>query len=233
MEKIDLNHALIVEDDPATQQRLTRLLSAIAGDINSRIANSIADAKTLVSEHRISMALVDIGLPDGSGIDLIHWLQTHHPHLPAVVISAWGDEETVLAALSAGAIGYLLKDRDDQELDIALRSIERGGAPIDPFVARRIMAMLLPHPSTDAPTQTLPSAQAAHDPPLSTAPLLSERESQILQLVALGQSNREIAELIGLSRFTIEGYTRSIYRKLAVRSRTAAAHKGKLLGLLH
>lgn len=214
---IELEPALIVEDNATTQQRLTRLLGrVIGGEPRIATAGSIAAAKAHVERQSPALALIDIGLPDGNGIELIGWLHAHHPLTATVVISAWGDEDTVLAALRAGAIGYLLKEREDAELEFALQSIHRGGSPIDPFVARRILDLL---PSA--------AVQTAH-----ADDALTEREAEILELVARGHSNREIAEQLSLSRFTIEGYTKAIYRKLAVRSRTAAVFEAKSRGLL-
>jgi DNA-binding NarL/FixJ family response regulator len=224
-EHIALGPVLVVEDDEPTQQRLVRLLSGLvskAEDIS--LANGVADAKAVVSSLRPHLALVDIGLPDGNGLDLIAWVEHHHPDTITVAISAWGHEEVVLTALRSGAVGYLMKEREDAELRAALQSIRRGGALIDPLVARRILAFV--------------SLQHAPAPPSSVEEaskggmLLSERESEILHFVARGFSNREIAELTGLSRFTIEGYTKSIYRKLAVSSRTAAVFEAKAMGLL-
>lgn len=227
---INLSPTLIVEDNGLMQQRLLRLLVDLIGsDAQITIANSIAMAKARLDENATGMAVVDIGLPDGSGIELIAWLHEHCPRMTVVVISAFGDEETVLAALRAGAVGYLLKEREDIELSLALQSIQRGGSPIDPFVARRILTLLA------APTPPAPAPAADTEAPLATAGsnALSERETEILQLVARGYSNREIAALTALSRFTVEGYTKAIYRKLAVRSRTAAVFEAKNLGLLH
>lgn len=214
--RIEFNPTLIVEDDARTQRRLVRILAGLADSADLAVAGSLACAREQIAAQAPALALVDIGLPDGSGIELIGWLHAHHPQTAAVVISAWGDEDTVLAALRAGAVGYLLKEREDAELEFALQSIHRGGAPIDPFVARRILALL-------------PSApvQAAH-----ADDALTVRETEILELVARGHSNREIAEQLSLSRFTIEGYTKAIYRKLAVRSRTAAVFEAKSRGLL-
>jgi DNA-binding NarL/FixJ family response regulator len=228
-EDIDLSRALIVEDDVATQQRLARLLVELPGTGTHIVtAGDIREAKLRIAECKPNLALVDIGLPDGSGIDLISWQQIHHPDITTVVISAWGHEDTVLAALRAGAVGYLLKEREDIELSVALQSIRRGGAPIDPFIARRILALL---PGT--PAKNVQPDESATDTPAVNDHALSERESEILQLVARGFSNREIAALTALSRFTIEGYTKSIYRKLAVNSRTAAVFEAKAMGLLH
>lgn len=216
-QSLALTPALVVEDDPATQQRLMRLLGELDADGELAAAASLAQARTLLAQREFALVLVDIGLPDGNGCDLVSWLHRHHPQLPVLVISAWGHEDTVLAALRAGAIGYLLKERDDLELTVSLRSIQRGGAPIDPVIARRILALL-------PGAEEVPSPQAEVH--------LSEREHEVLQLLARGYSNREIADVVSLSRLTIEGYTKTIYRKLAVGSRTAAVFEARSLGLL-
>ena len=165
------------------------------------------------------MALVDLGLPDGSGIDLIAELRAADPGMGILVISAWSTEDAILAALRAGANGYVLKERDDLEVTLSIRSVLRGGAPIDPFIARRIIAEL--QPSTPAALKELPPESA-----------LSVREVQILKLVADGMTNREIAESLFLSRYTVECHIKNIYRKLSVPSRTKAVIEARARGLL-
>ncbi len=225
---INLRPTLIVEDSNPTQQRLCRLLAELLGDdAPIAVVGSIAAAKAQLGKDAQGLAIIDIGLPDGSGIELIGWLHVHHPHLTTVVVSAFGADDLVLAALRAGATGYLLKEREDVELSLALQSIQRGGAPIDPNIARHILDLL--KLSAEPATAAGPPVEADEPPEHA----LSDRESEILRLVAHGHSNREIAELTTLSRFTIEGYTKSIYRKLAVRSRTAAVYAAKVRGLLH
>lgn len=182
-------------------------------------AADLVEARTLLQARHFDLALVDMQLPDGTGIELIGWMQQHMPQLQAVIVSAFAEEEAIFAALRAGAVGYLLKDRDDIELTVALRSLQRGGAPIDPMIARRILALL---PATQVPVAAPPAANVH----------LSERELGILAHVAQGYGNREIAELLGLSRLTIEAHTRNIYRKLAVGSRTAAVYEARAMGLL-
>jgi DNA-binding NarL/FixJ family response regulator len=224
---IAFDRVLVIEDDPHTQRRLVQLLSALTDSADSiTVADSVASAKAIVVASAPNLALVDIGLPDGNGLELISWIDHHHPDTVTVAISAWGHEEVVLAALRSGAIGYLLKERDDAELVAALQSIRRGGALIDPLIARRILAFVQVAPME----HSAPALSAVSPNKSETA--LSERESEILQFVARGFSNREIANLTGLSRFTIEGYTKSIYRKLAVSSRTAAVFEAKSMGLL-
>ncbi len=227
-EHISFDRALIVEDDELTQRRLVQLLLELIGSSeNITVAGSVALAKTAVSEFKPRLALVDMGLPDGNGLELIDWIEQQHPDTITVAISAWGHEEVVLAALRSGAVGYLMKERDDAELRAALQSIRRGGALIDPLIARRILAFVS-LASTEHPAASGSSAES----PTRNDTSLSERESEILQFVARGFSNREIANLTGLSRFTIEGYTKSIYRKLAVSSRTAAVFEANAMGLL-
>jgi len=217
---ISLSRALIVEDNEPGQRRLLGLMETLVGEgLAITVAGSVEEAKAAARARVFDIGLVDIGLPDGNGVDLIAWLRTWHPGIACLVITAWGDGDTVLAALRAGAIGYLLKDRDDAELSRALQNIQRGGAPIDPFVARRILTVL-PGAAPAPKTETL------------AGEALSEREHQILDLVAHGHNNRQIAELTGLSRFTIEDYTKRIYRKLAVGSRAAAVFEAQARGLL-
>ena len=221
---IQLTSVLIVEDDSAMQARLRALMREVAGaEAWIGIAPDLASACASLREQQPALALVDVRLPDGSGIDLIQRMQQESPDTQAVIVSAFAEEETILAALRAGAIGYLLKDREDIELVLSLRSLQRGGAPIDPMIARRILGMV---PAAAPSPSTSPVEDAAQ------APQLTSRELEILQWVAQGLSNRDIAARTSLSRLTIEGYTKNIYRKLAVRSRTAAVHEARTLGLL-
>lgn len=216
---ISLASILVVEDEPASLERLRRLAADLAApDARVAPAQDLAAARAWLQAETFSLALVDVQLPDGNGIDLIAWLQQHAPQTACVIVSAWAEEETILAAVQAGAVGYLLKDRDDDELRASLKSLQRGGAPIDPVIARRILA-LVPQAAGSAPTA--PAAQ------------LSEREREILKLVAQGFSNREIAELVSLSKLTVECHTKNIYRKLAVGSRTAAVFEARSMGLLN
>ena len=221
VQPVSLTPTLIVEDDPAMQTRLRDVLVALGCDAAQiAVADSVAGARALLDAKRYSLALIDIGLPDGSGVELIGWMHAQRPDTPAVVISAWRTEEIILSALKAGAIGYLLKERDDLELHVALRSIAQGGAPIDPAIARRILAWVTAVPAP---------APVPADVPVST---LTPRERRILELVAQGLSNRDMAESLSISRLTVECHTKNIYRKLAVGSRTEAVYQGRKHGLL-
>lgn len=212
---------LIVEDDPSVRQRLHNLLSAM-GYADSRLlwADSIAQARRQLQAHAISLALVDLGLPDGLGHTIIEALRGKDPQMMILVISAWSTEDAIMGALRAGATGYLLKERDDLELKLGIASALRGGAPIDPFIAKRIMQEFAAvAPKKDAPVD-------------AAAVALTSRELEILQWVAQGMTNREIAEHLLLSKHTVESHVKNIYQKMSVTSRTRAIHVARQHGLI-
>ena len=217
---------LIVDDEPPMQERLKRVLVSLGFiDTTLHCAANIAQGKALSDTRHFTLALVDLGFPDGIGIELIAWLRARDETLPILVISAWSTEEMILGALRAGASGYLLKERDDLEIAVSLKNVLKGGAPIDPFIARRILG-LIGEPATAGGRPT-------SNPDTQLRDSLSERELAILSRVAQGMSNREIAEAVNLSRWTIDTHIRHIYGKLAVNSRTQAVHTARLHGLLH
>lgn len=219
--------ALIVDDDAAVRERLQRVLGEAGIAANDvRTAASVGEAQALLEAHGFALALVDVGLPDGSGLDLVGWMQRHRPAVTAVVVSTFGTKEMIVAALHAGATGYLLKEREDAELLAALRTVQRGGAPIDPFVATHILRLV-----------AAPEAKRAH---AATAALeaavlaepLTAREREILTLVAQGLITREIAARIARSKQTVECHIKNIFRKMRVTTRAEAIHQAHSLGLL-
>ena len=211
---------LVVEDEPLLQCRLRGVLSALGYPDDALLcASTLAEARACLAQQPMALVLVDLHLPDGDGRELIAQLRAEDPGVGILVVSAWSSEEAILGALRAGATGYVLKERDDMEVMLSIRSVLRGGAPIDPFIARRILELL---PASAAPG-------AASPPPENS---LSERENEILQLVASGLSNREIAEQLFLSRYTVESHVKRVYRKLAVSSRTGAVHEARSRGWL-
>lgn len=218
---------LIVEDESVMQQRLRSILLDI-GYANDALQfmSSVAEVERHVDYAQIALALIDLGLPDGNGIDIIESLSSVSTEIPILVISAWSTEAMIINALQAGATGYILKERDDIELKVSIRNILKGGAPIDPFIARHILSRIPLR--TEAPIQPIPDAGKEEKHGVQ----LTEREHQILNLVALGLSNQEIANQIFLSRHTVETHIRHVYRKLAVTSRTKAVSRARTIGLL-
>lgn len=222
---------LIVEDEPLLQQRLRAVLHQLGYTDEALVfAATLAEAHARLAQLEVALALVDLMLPDGSGLTLIAQLRAQYPSLGILVVSAWSSEEAILSALRAGATGYVLKERDDIEVCMSIRNVLRGGAPIDPFIARRILELLPLAQEVAAPMLAAPVEAAEAGAGLEQA--LSEREYQILHLVADGLTNREIAEQLFLSRHTVESHIKRIYRKMAVSSRTMAVRTARARGML-
>lgn len=215
---------LIVEDESLIQERLKNILTELGYSKDMLIfAKNLQQAFVEIEQQPISLALVDLGLPDGNGIELIEKLRTLDNNAMILVISAWSTQESLFSAIKAGATGYVLKERDDAEVLLSIRSILRGGAPIDPFIAQEILKQIS--------AAVLP---AAHDQKILDADmeLLTNRETEILNLVAQGMSNREIAEQLFVSKYTVESHIKHIYRKLSVTKRTKAVSAARSLGIL-
>lgn len=211
---------MIVEDEPLIQRRLANILFNLGYSDEALIfASDLAQARQYLANQPIAMALVDLGLPDGSGLDLIKELRAADSEMGILVISAWSTESAILSALRAGANGYLLKERDDLEVRLSIRSALRGGVPIDPFIAHRIIAEMQHATESD---ESKPIADG----------VLSTRELQILRLVGEGMTNREVAEKLFISRYTVDCHVKNIYRKLCVSTRTRAINEARTLGLL-
>jgi DNA-binding NarL/FixJ family response regulator len=219
---------LLVEDDVPTRQRLARLLRLHEGLDEVIEAGGCAEALACMARRPPDILLTDLGLPDGSGVALIRHLAEHHPGARSLVISAFGDEASVIEALCAGASGYLLKDASNAGIRRALRDLAEGGVPLSPAVARYLLKRL---PSTAG------SAPAAASAPLEPAPApllepLSARELQVLQLIADGASYAEIAQRLFISLNTVNTHIRHLYGKLAVGSRGKAVKVAERYGLL-
>jgi DNA-binding NarL/FixJ family response regulator len=167
--------------------------------------------------------LVDLGLPDGSGIDVIRAAHDKWPDCNIMVSTAFGDEMHVMQSLEAGATGYLLKDSSTASIASEIRSLHQGGSPISPLIARQIL-MRFRHEDTSQPlAATSPSATRAR---------LSIREQQVLEYITKGFNSDEIAGLMGVSRHTVLTFVRRIYKKLEVSSKTEAIYEARSQGLL-
>ena len=215
---------LVVEDEEIIQLRLRQILTELGYKREELIfTKNVKESIQAVETQPISLALVDLGLPDGSGIEIIEKIRSLESNTMILVVSAWSTQESLFAAIKAGATGYVLKERDDAEVLLSIRSILRGGAPIDPFIAREILKQIS---EAEAPS---PEQTVADQADLN---LLTSREKEILCLVAQGLSNREIAEQLFVSRYTVESHIKHIYRKLAVTKRTKAVSTARSMGIL-
>ncbi|MBO6151085.1 MAG: response regulator transcription factor [Acinetobacter sp.] len=215
---------LIVEDEGLIQERLRNILAELGYDNDGLIfAKNLKEAFLHIEQQHISLALVDLGLPDGNGIELIEKLRAQDSSALILVISAWSTQESLFSAIKAGATGYVLKERDDAEVLLSIRSILRGGAPIDPFIAQEILKQISASVITGAKDGKSLDSDVA---------LLTNRETEILDLVAQGMSNKEIAEQLFVSKYTVESHIKHIYRKLSVTKRTKAVSTARSLGIL-
>ena len=215
---------LIVEDEGLIQERLKNILTELGYSKEMLIfAKNLPQAFTEIEQQPVSLALVDLGLPDGNGIELIEKLRALDSNAMILVISAWSTQESLFSAIKAGATGYVLKERDDAEVLLSIRSILRGGAPIDPFIAQEILKQISAAIIPPAEDQKIIDADME---------LLTGRETEILNLVAQGMSNREIAEQLFVSKYTVESHIKHIYRKLSVSKRTKAVSAARSLGIL-
>lgn len=215
--QIKLNETVVIlEDEPMMQQRFSRLLVEVGyQDFYIQTFTHLKPAMDYITRHQVGLALVDLHLPDGSGLDFLQFLHQKQEKSVSLVISGWSTQSILLKAIQAGASGYLLKERDDTEIQLAIRQVLQGGAPIDPFLAQEILKQLV----------VTKNRQVADD-------FLTTRERQILELVANGLSNREIAEQLFVSRYTVESHIKHLYRKLAVSKRTQAVQAARSLGIL-
>lgn len=214
----------LVEDDPGTRERLA---GAIATDGALELlfcASEVAQIRAWLLEHRPHVLLVDLGLPDGSGIEVIRHCRVVSPDTEVMVITLFGDESNMIRAFEAGARGYLLKDGTEDDLARHVRSLHAGGSPMSPLIARQLLARLTP----PVPEPVVGAAAA----PQPGEPSLSPREREILTLLSRGYTYPELARLLGISLSTIQTHVKSIYAKLAVHSKTEAVFEARQLGLL-
>jgi DNA-binding NarL/FixJ family response regulator len=215
-----ISAALVLEDQPDTRAWLKRVLTSAFADVSILEAGTIADARALLAEHRVDLALLDLDLPDGSGVSIIEELSVRSPQTRSVVATIYDDDEHVFPALRAGASGYLLKEQSQDVLVAMLKRIVGGEPPLSPAIARRVLRFFTP-PSV--PEQKTEQFADQH---------LSPREQEVLQLIAKGYKLAEVGELLKVSRNTAAGYLKSVYRKLNISSRAEATLEAARRGLV-
>lgn len=212
----------LVEDDPGTRGRFETVIRA---DPHLQLVHAAARAHDMLAwlaEHPVNVLLVDLGLPDGSGIDVIRECMRLQPACEVMVITMFGDEANMMKAFGAGAKGYLLKDGTGEDLAAHIMNLRNGGSPMSPIIARKLLGQLGGGPATPAQ----PARETATGQPLSP------KEVEVLSLVARGFSYGETANLLGISVHTVHSHVRNIYGKLSVSSKTEAVYEARQLGLL-
>ena len=205
---------LILEDMPDTQEWLRSACLLAFPDATVTVAASIRDAETVALTSQPTLALLDLELPDGKGNGFIPTLLARHPACLCIVVTIYADEQHLLPSLSAGAKGYILKDQSRQRIAQMLKEATIGELPLSPTVA----SMVLNHFSQ------------AHEP-AEVSPL-TNRESDVLALVAAGLNTPEVANQLNISKYTAEDHLKQIYRKLNISSRAEAALAAKKFDLI-
>jgi len=211
----------VVEDDAPLRETLCAAINAQPGMQVTAALGSLADALAWLADHPVDVLLTDLGLPDGSGIDLIKACTATHPRCDIMVITMFGDEKNVLASIEAGAVGYILKDADQLDVARFIADLRQGGSPMSPLVARKLLLR----------AQPASGMQAA---PVSVAAVirLTPREQEALDLIARGYTYGEIASLLAVSVNTVQTHIKNTYAKLSVHSRSEAVFEAQKMGLL-
>jgi len=219
---------LIVEDQPDTREWLVRMLGvAFEGIDIAEAATRQAGLNWIRSQPKPSVregavydiALIDLGLPDGPGVDLIRLLANQYSNIIPIVTTIYDDDEHLFEAIAAGARGYLLKDQHGDTLIDYLHRIDIGEPPLSPSIARR----MLEHFSKPRP---------GHDPAAEEEAFLTAREVDVLRLLGRGLRVGEAARVLGLTPHTVAGYVKTVYRKLNISSRAEAAVEAVRRGLV-
>lgn len=206
----------LVEDDADVRSRLSDLIIEHEQFELLDACGTVAQGLSALLQHRPDVLLTDLGLPDGSGIDIIKAIEQQHLDCDAMVISGFQDENLVFKALEAGAKAYILKHDKSQKITDAILAMIDGGAPMSPVIARM---MLLKFHHAEAQNIPLPEA-------------LTPRQIKILKLLSQGFSSQEVSEKLGITYYTVTTHIKNIYNKLQVNSRSEAIYQAIQQGLL-
>ncbi|HEX2605234.1 MAG TPA: response regulator transcription factor [Oxalicibacterium sp.] len=217
---------LLVEDDAVTRRSLGLAIEKEPALQLLDALDSVQTATEFLKRQAPDILLVDLGLPDGSGIDVIRFCALTHPHCGIMVITVSSDEDSVLDSIEAGASAYLLKDAGRPDIARALLDLHAGGSPISPSIARKVLARMR-GAKGEASKETAIGA-ASGEPPV----FLTKRETSILELIARGDSYSDVARELALSVGTVQTHIKNIYDKLSVHSRGAAVYEANRRGLL-
>ena len=193
---------VLVDDHAVVRSGLTQLLDA-SGDI--AVVGTAADgaeALEVVRETQPDVVLMDLQMPGVDGVSATRALAEEQPSAAVVVLTSFSDSERIVAALDAGALGYLLKDADPEDVLEGVRAVSRGESPIHPRAARQLLTARASGP---------------------TGPQLTPREAEVLGLVRAGLANKQIARRLGISERTVKAHLTSVFQRIGVVDRTQAA----------
>ncbi|MEM9763708.1 MAG: response regulator transcription factor [Pseudomonadota bacterium] len=207
-----------MEDSLEVARHLARVIKGAPSLELAGLAHSVDHGIRLLFETEPRIVLVDLGLPDGSGVEIIAAARGASWRCESIVISVFGDDSHVLKAIEAGAVGYLQKSSETKDVIGAIEVALAGGSPMSPTIARKVLSRL--------------ARAKLSTPAISEDVALTSREQEVLRLVADGLQRREIAESLGIAIGTVGNHIHSIYRKLQVRSNTEAVSKAQRGGVI-
>ena len=209
---------LIVEDREETSRRLRAAIDGSDDLAVCHVAHTVQDGLDALFETRPRLVLTDLGLPDGSGIEIVKAVIETDWTCAALVISVFGDEARVLSAIGAGARGYILKNSGTDTIADDIRAVLEGGSPISPQIARYFLTLVTDH-------QRVEQIQSGDID-------LTQREREILAIVARGYKRAEIGKQLGISVGTVGNHIHNIYKKLKVSSNIEAVSRATKMGIL-
>jgi len=207
--------ALLLEDYEETRTWLACIVRAAFDEVEVHEAATLEQGRMILASTKVDIALIDINLPDGNGVDFVKDVMATSPETYCVMATISDSDEHIFPALKAGAQGYLLKEQSTNEFITALQGIIKGDPPLSPSIARKMMSFF-----TD-------------DTSVSKASKLSGRETEILTLIAKGLKRNEVAALLELSPNTVAAHLKRIYNKLSVSTRAEATLEALRLGLVN
>jgi len=206
---------LIADDHPVFRKGLRALLASLPNTALAGEATNGLDAVRLAEQLQPDVILMDLQMPSGGGLAAIRQIVQTSPHIRILVVTMFQDDDSVFAAMRAGARGYVLKDMDDSDIARAILAVGNGEAIFSPAIAERLMAFFNARPAL----------------PVEFFPDLTESERNVLKLMAQGANNQTIAQQLGFSTKTVRNYVSNIFSKLQVADRAQAIVKAREAGL--
>ncbi len=209
-----MHHILIVDDHSFARSLLSEVVSSVFDQTQIFEAATLQQAKQAILKNQFNLALIDISLPDGSGIELVKEISRLGSQTYMVMATIYDDDEHLFDSLRAGACGYLLKDLSKEELIKQIQGIIQGRPPLSASIARRLLSYF-------------------NSPPTPNKHQLTPRETEVLTLIGKGCSRQDVANKLRISVNTAAEHIQNIYQKLNINSRAEAALEACRLGLIN